>query len=454
MSNPFQLQFSLRQHTPIIHFQHDQDGATLRASEVKPKLDKYIIEQRGGWGNIETGWRVGKAKVQDGQQALDYKIKVEAIGKPSYYIISSNPASPNRQQRDGTIKQGQDPHRIAKAISLNAEYINQTQYFADNQYINKANDDWKEVRRGVLYDENKVTIEFSNLSLRNEVEKHLQAFFFLHNFGTRQSKGFGCYTMERFEEAKHLPSGYAIYKKTVTGDWKSKARVIADDWKKLKAGNSYGTYYKSDLMKYFCKLANVRWEKRKIKREIKAQHNDLYTVLRKNRPVNSIAGCVGDDDNPGSVPASQNYNYIRAVLGLAEQFEYGLERDSQGRNSAPAHVKVSNDEIKRFKAPVTFKVIGDVIYMICYSVPTELSDGGSRAFNFDLSAKHDGNNYRGGLAQLTVPTHFNVCHFFDSPWLGNNFELERNWGDYTESGKPKAKSVAQNLNYQKIHPNA
>lgn len=37
------LKVTLKQHTPLIHFQHDQYGATLRASEVKPKLDKFII---------------------------------------------------------------------------------------------------------------------------------------------------------------------------------------------------------------------------------------------------------------------------------------------------------------------------------------------------------------------------------------------------------------------------
>ena len=31
----------------MIHFQHDRDGATLRASDVKPRLDKYIIKLKG-----------------------------------------------------------------------------------------------------------------------------------------------------------------------------------------------------------------------------------------------------------------------------------------------------------------------------------------------------------------------------------------------------------------------
>lgn len=41
------LTVKLKQHTPLIHFQHDQYGATLRASEVKPKLDKFLIERLG-----------------------------------------------------------------------------------------------------------------------------------------------------------------------------------------------------------------------------------------------------------------------------------------------------------------------------------------------------------------------------------------------------------------------
>ncbi len=40
----YKLEVTLKQHTPLIHFQHDQEGATLRASEVKPKLDRFIIE--------------------------------------------------------------------------------------------------------------------------------------------------------------------------------------------------------------------------------------------------------------------------------------------------------------------------------------------------------------------------------------------------------------------------
>jgi len=36
------LTIKLKQHTPYIHFQHNHLGATLRASDLKPRIDKYL----------------------------------------------------------------------------------------------------------------------------------------------------------------------------------------------------------------------------------------------------------------------------------------------------------------------------------------------------------------------------------------------------------------------------
>ena len=49
-----QLTAILKQHTPMIHFQHNESGATLRASEVKPLLDKFILTKLGN-GDIREG---------------------------------------------------------------------------------------------------------------------------------------------------------------------------------------------------------------------------------------------------------------------------------------------------------------------------------------------------------------------------------------------------------------
>ena len=78
------LTITLKQHTPLIHFQHSEPGAKLRATEVKPKLDRYILTKLGG-GNYETG--INRAKEQGlltgkGEHpALDYKLRISASGK-------------------------------------------------------------------------------------------------------------------------------------------------------------------------------------------------------------------------------------------------------------------------------------------------------------------------------------------------------------------------------------
>ena len=40
----FKVEFTLKQHTPIIHFQSNQTGATLRATELKPKFDRFLLD--------------------------------------------------------------------------------------------------------------------------------------------------------------------------------------------------------------------------------------------------------------------------------------------------------------------------------------------------------------------------------------------------------------------------
>ena len=72
----FQLTYRLVQQTPLIHFQHSEKGATLRATEVKPKLDRFIAEKLGGKNNVSSKWFI------DDTDALNYKMRIVAKGEP------------------------------------------------------------------------------------------------------------------------------------------------------------------------------------------------------------------------------------------------------------------------------------------------------------------------------------------------------------------------------------
>jgi hypothetical protein len=436
----YKLKFTLKQHTPIIHFQHNQHGATLRATEVKPKLDRFLIEKLGN-GDYQAGikeakrknWLVGKGD----HPALDYKMRVKAE-TDKFVLMSAMPLNDTKKQ---SILNNGD----AQELFGDFEVLDDSPYFADNEFIkfkHRSSDidtektNWRALRVGVLYRNCSIEIEITVLisELKDKIDELFHNFISITNFGTRQSKGFGSFTTDRFT----LSTQTCIFQKDCTGDYKAKLRTISKDWKLLKSGYNFGnTYYKSDLMKYFCMKNNIRWEKRKIKREIHNQFPALYNVLRKNGTVNRITGCQSDGDQPDRVPENNNYQYIRALLGLAEHNEYG-------KPGKPAKVKISNDTIKRYKSPVTFKVTEDKIYMICEPTPAFLSNNGSHQFSFDLSANHGGSSYSGNLATLPIPNVFNVCDFLNSPWLGNNFEHVDNWD------KTNAVTVAEHHKYKKL----
>lgn len=72
--------YSLEQETPLIHFQYDQAGACLRASEVKPQLDRFIIMKLGGKALMRNDTEMKKWFISDMHNALNYRMTIHAHG--------------------------------------------------------------------------------------------------------------------------------------------------------------------------------------------------------------------------------------------------------------------------------------------------------------------------------------------------------------------------------------
>lgn len=337
------LTLTLKQHTPLIHFHHNQPGATLRSTEVKPKLDKFIIKRLGSGDYSkginkakENGWLVGNGE----HPALDYKMKVIAGSKVPYL-------------REVEIM----PSTIENSV-------------------------WTESIRLII------TV---NEQLKAEIEKHLALFFALTNFGKRQSKGFGCFapegtTWRNFEQLL-LKNDQVIYKlnnrlnQGVQRDASFYKNVVFPKWSEIKSGvNQFWKkpeiYRKSAVFDYL-KSKSLRWDKRWIKRKLKQliDNRQLPAALkqRKYAPIDI------DNTNTWQDTSRAEYRYGRALLGLAELYEYTTEdRDLKYQ------VKVLNDEIIRFKSPVTFKIIDGWIYLIVEEIEKEVFN---KPFQFEVQKK-------------------------------------------------------------------
>ena len=301
----FRLNFTLKQHTPIIHFQSDQSGATLRATELKPKLDRFLLEQVEGIPFKENA---------NGSKSLDYKVKIEYSGQNK--IDYPKPF----------VKKGTEGY-VAP-------------YFADGVSI-EHNDN-----------EIKLNIFSFNEKILDAIKDNIKIFFSYENFATRQSKGFGAYHIKdvtKKEVEEHLKNNNKLFKLNKgSRNPKESLKIIDTFYKEIKSGLNYPKYKKSLLFQYMC-TKDSGWEKRWIKQKFPS------VVYGKNKPVNC--------------QPPKEFFYIRALLGVAELNEYypnGQENKLQIKIEGIKREQndLKKADIQRFKSPITFKIFEDNIYLI------------------------------------------------------------------------------------------
>lgn len=303
----FALTYALKAQTPMIHFQAGQQGATLRATEVKPKLDKFII-QKLGVNNIPQSWFLPETN------ALNYKLRFLAtgkseIGEPFKIYFGNSGKKPGDRNYTWTIK-GDCTMQVLCFIP----------------------------------------------ELRDQIDTLVGEFFICTNFGRMQNKGFGSFTVaDRPYDKKTI--GKMLCESTgakvcYTFRSSNTDSHTFDDIQRLysvmKAGFNRTThhnprpeqYHRSYLFEYFHGIGN---EKAAMK-------------------INGVSPAVQHPDNKRPV-AEQDfevYHYVRALLGIADHAEYITAFEPVKRKET---ILISSDKVSRFASPIFFKVIDGNVYI-------------------------------------------------------------------------------------------
>ncbi len=371
----FELKYNLIQQTPLIHFQHDQVGATLRATEVKPKLDKFIIaklEKEFGQLVDENGKiKHHKEWFIDDTAALNYKMRIETVGEPTrsemidFEIELNHKKSLLRKKKEELRRQYSDEvdseckrlQREVKEIERKRNAQINGMYFG-NMVSNKGNDYDEAVRDAyketVFYGEKQIKLIIICFikELREEIEKYVEEFFFVHNFGTRQSKGFGGFVA--IEEGKD-----------------NKTDVL-----ELLSNNGYRFFYVNvkESLDYDVMLNHAK----NIYAVMKSGYNHTNFDNRDSYIKGYIQRCFIDDyidEETGSDKAfikahkrnkktgvtEQKYRkfiFSRALLGLADYYEFRdgrVEIFSLGENDF---------DVERFRTPITIKIIDNKLIFL------------------------------------------------------------------------------------------
>ena len=383
----------LKQHTPIIHFQWDQKGATLRATEFKPKLDRYIKKKY--YGN-------------DQNIRLKYQVRIKYLSP-----LTINGTQKNLHKDSMFFGNLNQPEHKKKFEIYGSEL---------------------ELRFNTHFD----------TKLKTQIEETLPICLALENFGTRNNKGNGCFfykdkTINDFEAVLKqyaAPSSvcywdcnfsdaifsiktvYSLLKSginltsnpvlsktaynTLEKDYKIDFNLLKSETlirqinstgyyevflntakkKKIELSSSaYGflkkmkkeTYYKSLLYKYF-KDKNITWDKKAIKMKF------LPTV-------NSDKWYSNDQ------------KFVRGLLGIS---------DVQSWHTYNKTLTIKSNMFERVPSPIVFKVFdkdnGQTrIYFFAKDFYMHLL---GKTFKFTMSGC-------GGDLDLDIPNYFDINQYME-----------------------------------------
>lgn len=300
--------YNLIQQTPMIHFQHDQSGATLRATEVKPKLDKFIINKLGGKAGVDENWFIGDT------DALNYKMQISAMGEQE-----------------------------SVEIGFKTDY--------DIYYGNMGNSALK--KKGVKGNA-KMTIVCVNNELRNFIDNHIAEFFVVTNFGAMQNKGFGSYTVENktlkpWDVPNYLKQYYGAKKCYCFSGGNNPFAAIKTIYGMMKSGVNFYEYQRSYLFLYMHNEYEIGNEKAQLKKE------KLAPSIGKNN---------GNIDRADVNKNNHAPYYVRALLGVCDHIEF-LNEIGNRRNTTTVMIKnCDNKKIERLNSPIFFTVIDGRVYFV------------------------------------------------------------------------------------------
>ena len=330
----------LKQHTPMIHFQHDQTGATLRATEVKPKLDAFLKEKMG----LDA---LGGCKGKQGN--LLYRLTI----RPDPEGAVNEPVERTKKDRKGVVERKKDGS--PKTISF-------PNYFGDMGE--------KEERHFIKNDTVDLSFFSYHTQLLEGIQMHLPDFLFKTNFGTRQSKGFGSFYIDP-EDKKHYkppPVNQRHFRVAKgNGDIYAEYRLLFEHidlfYRTLRSGinlkNAQGdtVFYFKSMLFFYAKSKGWLWDKRLFKDKFLADHH-----LRNEQARHPHSDLVHDKEGDGYL--------VRDLLGLAPIQEF-LKPEK-------FTIKYDKDNpVQRFRSPITFKPIensagGFDVYLITTPIPAAL----------------------------------------------------------------------------------
>lgn len=417
----------LVQDTPMWHFQGAFDDCCLRATEVKPKLDRFLLAKldkgelsvngcaltsRDG---VPSTWWANEDKT-----AFNYKMRISAQSRS---IIESQ--VPDLDRRTGQQK----TDRNGKPVFRNLYPIYFARVGADET------GDMELVKMSGI----RVELIVSDDRLAECIEPIIPAFFASNSFGARQDKGFGCFRVSGAGSTGKLSGGSYYFIVPACNNSEDKYQSLFQHinyfHKVIRSGvNERGCYVKS-MMYHYAKDKGDDWDKPVIRTAFNFRNvlyrficgdvhiDELYDMDR--RKVTNRDGRI----KPVRNSLSDEYERNRELMG-----KKNLYRDALGLSTSQDWISYGNkvktslhgneNEEVRFKSPVDYRPVpttdgGFIVYIIIHELPDEL-----RQARFDISCDKS----RARLEGMKISDAISISDYFefiyDNTWRVELDEVE------------------------------
>jgi hypothetical protein len=290
--------FDLIQHTPLIHFQALQNGASLRATELKPKFDRFLKE------------KLSKELKKDdleklylkGQKAFDYKVFIEPI--------------------------------LSKPIDFE-KY--------PPLFFGNMNTSYEKKKRKKQTDSLKIKFYSFKPEMIEYINKYFEAFLANTNFGTRQSKGFGSFYLDKDFDVS-LVDAKKVYSFNVKERWDKDIELF---YRFLRTGINEKGFYTKPLIFLYAKKQEWEWDKRAIKEWFFSDELEKQKQKYRNSDVLWFE--------------SDNKYLVRDLFGLST-FQYWKTYGIKVTKKSVRKNEKGKPYYGRMKSPIIFKVINDTVY--------------------------------------------------------------------------------------------
>lgn len=390
--------FLLQQHTPLIHFQHDQAGAFLRATEVKPRLDAFLSRKLK---NVTNDFKVGFG--HNDNNAFNYKLRIRPMGK-------FKPTGIETKDHKG---------RDQKFPGFFANMGDKGEQGSDKMFV-------------FTEDPVEVTVTTFHPELAEHIAKYMAEFWATHNFMTRKSKGFGSFSLIEDGKPFYKPRNSYFFElncghNNLRQEFEKLFerillfyRALRSGINEVRGGGRTVIYFKS-MMFLYAKHKRHQWDKRKMR----------YDLFKNDRKFREMTSRRTDPDNPVNYNKGEPYLY-RDMLGLASStkwMSYGnatVEKEAKG--------------VARYPSPLTLKPIhvGDGYYEVYLLNDTDADALGTMAdTNFKLST-------RGSSTDMKTPPAFDLSDYLN--FVASYFDSHKDVYEHVDQQRNQADWRTHTLN--------